>query len=80
MNRLKDLREDRDLSQAQVAKAIGVSQRVYSNLETGFSALREDILIALANFYDTSVDYLLYRTDERKPLPKSKVDTSSEII
>lgn len=75
MNRLKDLREDRDLSQSDVAKAIGISQRVYSNYETGFSALREDILISLAKFYNTSVDYILYLTDERKALPKSKVDT-----
>ncbi len=76
MNRLKELREDRDLSQTEVAKAIGISQRVYSNLETGFSTLHEDVLVSLAMFYNTSIDYLLYRTDERNPLPKSKVDTT----
>lgn len=71
MNRLKELREDHDLLQKELAQKIGISQRNYSYFETGQTILTEDILIKLANFYKTNIDYLLYRTDYRKPLPKS---------
>lgn len=71
MNRLKELREDRDLLQKEVANAIGLSQRNYSYYETEQSMLTADILRSLAAFYNTSIDYLLYETDERKPYSKS---------
>lgn len=72
-NRLKELREDNDLLQKQVAKALGITQRNYSYLETGYTMLTEDILIKLANFYDTSIDYILYQTDVRKRYNKSVI-------
>ena len=73
MNRLKEIREDKDLRQIDVANDIGITQRNYSYFETGQTMLTEDILEKLANYYNTSVDYILYRTDERKAYPKSKI-------
>ena len=64
--RIRDLREDRDLSQSKVAKMLGMSQTGYSKYETGENDIPTDILIRLALFYDTSIDYLLGQTDERK--------------
>ncbi len=71
MNRLKELREDNDLLQKDIAKKLGITQRNYSYLETGQTMLTEDILIKLANYYKTNIDYILYRTDIKKPLAKS---------
>lgn len=71
MNRLKELREDKDLLQKDIAKEIGITQRNYSYFETGTTILTEDILKKLAFFYNTSIDYILYETDEKKPYPKS---------
>ena len=70
--RIKALREDRDLTQTQVADALGISQRKYSYLETGVQQWTDELLIRLADFYQTSVDYLLERTDEKKPYPEKK--------
>lgn len=70
-NRLKELREDNDLLQKDVANAIGITERNYSYIETGKTTLTDDILIRLAEFYNTSIDYLLYLTDEYKPYKKS---------
>ncbi|MBR3704131.1 MAG: helix-turn-helix transcriptional regulator [Oscillospiraceae bacterium] len=67
--RIRTLREDRDLTQTQVAEALGISQRKYSYLETGVQQWTDELLVRLAGFYQTSVDYLLERTDERKPYP-----------
>ena len=64
--RLRDLREDRDLNQTQVAKMLGMSQTGYSKYETGENDIPTQILIKLARFYNTSVDYLLGETDEIK--------------
>ena len=72
-NRLKELREDNDLLQKQVAKALGITQRNYSYFETGQTLLTEDILIKIANFYETSIDYILYQTDVRKRYDKSVI-------
>ncbi len=71
MNRLKELREDRDILQKEIAKSLGITQRNYSYLETGCTALTEDILKKLANLYHTSIDYILYQTDKREPYPPS---------
>lgn len=62
-NRIKDLREDRDLTQTQVAEAIGITQRKYSYIETGTQQLTDEILIKLAKFYGVSVDYILKLSD-----------------
>ncbi len=71
MNRLKELREDNDLFQKDIALALGITQRNYSYFETGQTMLTEDILVKLSEFYKTSIDYILYRTDVRKPYSKS---------
>ena len=68
--RLRDLREDADLTQSQVAKYLGMSQTGYSKYETGENDIPTQILIALARFYHTSVDYLLGLTAVRKPYPR----------
>lgn len=68
--RLRDLREDRDLSQTAVAKLLHMSQTGYSKYETGENDIPTHVLIALADFYDTSVDYLLDRTNQKKPYPE----------
>ena len=68
--RIRDMREDRDLSQTDVAKAIGISQRKYSYLETGVQQWTDELLVRLASYYETSVDYLLGLTDEVAPYPK----------
>lgn len=64
--RIRDLREDRDLTQAQVGAAIGVPQRTYAYYESGQRMIPPHVLCALADFYDVSVDYLLGRTTKRK--------------
>ena len=64
-NRIRDLREDSDLTQHQVADAIGITQRKYSYIETG-QQLTDDLLIKLANFYNVSIDYLLQQTANPK--------------
>lgn len=63
--RIRDLREDRDLTQTQVAKMLGMSQTGYSKYETGENDIPTAVLMALADFYQTSVDYLLGRSDTR---------------
>lgn len=65
--RLKDCREDADLSQTAIGKLLGIDQRVYSNYETGKRLIPVDYLIKLAVFYQTSVDYLLGLTNEKRP-------------
>lgn len=65
--RLKDLREDRDLVQKEVASFLGIDQRVYSTYETGKREIPTRYISALADFYKTSTDYLLGRTDNPKP-------------
>ncbi len=64
--RIRELREDRDLNQTQVAKMLGMSQTGYSKYETGENDVPTNILIKLAAFYGTSVDYLLGVTDNPK--------------
>ncbi len=71
MNRLRDLREDRDLLQKDIAKVLNMSQTGYSKYEVETNDIPTDILKKLASYYDTSIDYLLCLTDERKPYPKS---------
>lgn len=61
-NRIRDLREDRDLTQKQVANILGMSQTGYSKYETGENDIPTQVLIKLADYYHTSVDYLLGRT------------------
>lgn len=64
--RIRDLREDKDLSQKSVAKMLGMSQTGYSKYETGENDIPTAILIKLADFYGTSIDYMLGRTDKKE--------------
>ena len=64
--RIRDLREDADLTQKQVAKILNCSQQVYSNYELGQRDIPTDILIKLSYFYDVSVDYILGITNNPK--------------
>lgn len=66
--RIRDLREDKDISQAEIAKAINISQRSYSYYETGKRMISPEILSAIALYHNVSVDYLLELTDN--PTPK----------
>ena len=65
--RLKDLREDADFTQKQVADYLNVRQNTYSQYENGQRQIPIEALIALAKFYKTSTDYILGLTNERKP-------------
>ena len=71
INRLREIREDKDLKQDDVAKALGIKQQQYSEYERGTVLISIEKLDKLADFYDTSVDYLIGRTDERKPYKNS---------
>lgn len=68
MYRIKDLREDRDLSQAEVAKVIKTTQQHYSKIETGKSDISGEKLKLLAEFYNVSVDYILGLIKEPRQL------------
>ena len=70
--RLKDLREDKDLLQKDVAKILNVAERTYSGYETENRWLPKDILIKLALFYDTSIDYIVGLTNIKQPYPRKK--------
>ena len=69
-NRLRDLWEDRDLKQAALADYLQIHQTTYSDYELGKLNVPINVLHALADYYDTSIDYLLGRTPEKKPYPK----------
>lgn len=71
-DRIKNLRIDSDYTQAQVARAIGITQRKYSYIETGVQQLTDDVIVSLAKFYGTSADYLLGLTDDPTPFWKQK--------
>lgn len=63
--RIKDLRIDNDLTQSQIAEAIGITQRKYSYIETGVQPLTDEIICKLAKYYNTSADYILKLTDKK---------------
>ena len=68
--RIRNLREDRDLKQDDLAKLLNCTQACYSNYENGKRDIPTEVLSALADFYNVSTDYLLGRTSEKKPYPK----------
>lgn len=68
--RLKDLREDRDIYQKDVAKLLNISQQYYSEYENGKRPIPVEYLIKLAEFYNTSIDYIVGITNEIKPYKK----------
>ena len=72
MQKLRDFREDRNISQQKMAELLHVAQTTYSDYERGKINIPLDTLKKLALFFDTSIDYLLELTDESKPYPRKK--------
>ena len=70
--RLKDLREDADLTQQALAEHLHIRQNTYSQYENGQRQIPLELLFALAEYYNTSVDYILRLTDVRTPYPRSR--------
>lgn len=70
--RIRNLREDKDLTQKQIGQLLNMSQTGYNQYEIGKNDIPTKILIKLANFYNTSTDYLLGLTNETKPYPRTK--------
>ena len=70
--RIRDLREDRDLLQTDLARYLNCSQVCYSNYENGKRDIPTEVLVLLSRYYNTSVDYLLDLTDEERPYPRKK--------
>ena len=68
--RLKNLREDNDLTQTEISNYLNISQVAYSYYELGKRNIPIELLSKLADYYNTSVDYLIYRTNTNKPYPK----------
>lgn len=68
---IRNLREDNDLTQKDLADILHINRRTYSAYENGVNSIAPETLIKLADFYNTSVDYLLGRTDEIMPYPSS---------
>lgn len=72
IKRLKDIREDKDMLQKQVAIILEITRQQYGLYENGLRNIPIEKLIKLAEFYNTSTDYLLGLTDEQKPYPRTK--------
>ena len=70
--RLRDIREDKDLTQAAVAQFLHIRQSTYSQYETGQRQIPVDALIRLAEYFETSVDYILGVTNEKRPYPRKE--------
>ena len=70
-NRIKEIREDRSLTQSDIAKILKTTQQQYSKYELGIQIIPLEKINILADFYNTSIDYLVGRTDIRKPYPES---------
>lgn len=70
ISRLKDLREDKDMNQKEIASILNTTQQVYSEYEIGIRLMPIDKLDKLASFYNTSIDYIVGRTNMKKPYPK----------
>ena len=71
LHSFREIREDKDLSQSDIAKLLKTTQQQYSKYELGIRSIPLEKLDILADYYDTSIDYLVGRTDERKPYKKS---------
>jgi len=73
-NRLRDLREDRDLKQKDIAAYLQIHQTTYSDYELGELNIPVAVLHKMADYYNVSIDYLLCRTNEKQPYPKKKAE------
>ena len=72
VKRIRDLREDKDLKQKDMAKILNISQQQYSRIENGTNEIKIDGLIKLSEIYNVSIDYILELTDEKEPYPRKK--------
>lgn len=70
--RIRNLREDRDITQAEIGNYLNVSQRTYSRYETGERSIPIEVFIQLSNYYHVSVDYLVGLTDQKRIYPRKK--------
>lgn len=70
--KIRDIREDRNYTQENIAELLNIKQNTYSQIETGINNIQIDQLIKLAEFYNTSTDYLLGLTQTSKPYPRIK--------
>ena len=70
--RIKNLKEDNDLTQSEISKLLNISQVAYSYYELNKRNIPLELLSKLADYYNTSIDYLVYRTDEMRPYSKRK--------
>jgi transcriptional regulator with XRE-family HTH domain len=70
--RIRDMREDKDLTQAQMANYLSIHQTTYSDYEIGNLNIPVQVLIKISNLFGTSIDYLVNLTDEKKPYPRKK--------
>lgn len=70
-SRIKEIREDKGYTQKDIAKILNTTQQQYSKYELGIQIIPLEKINTLANYYNTSIDYLVGRTDVRKPYPKS---------
>ena len=68
--RIRNLREDLDLTQTDIANLLSISQRTYSRYENDERAIPIEVLSTLADYHNTSVDYLIGRTNQKKPYPR----------
>lgn len=73
IERLKEIREDKDYKPSDIAKVLNTTQQQYSKYELGLQVIPIERLVKLAKFYNTSVDYLIGLTNERKPYPKAQM-------
>lgn len=81
LHRLKDLREDKDLLQKDIAEKIGTSSNYYGDYENGKRLIPIDRLLILADYYDVSLDYITGRTNDKKGLSKSTMSPrETEVI
>lgn len=76
--RLRNLREDNDLTQSDLSKMLNISQVAYSYYELNKRSVPLELLSQIADFYHTSIDYLLFRTDVYTPYPKTKLTTKKD--
>ncbi|MBP3570301.1 MAG: helix-turn-helix transcriptional regulator [Lachnospiraceae bacterium] len=68
--RLRNLREDADLTQTELGAILNISQRSYAHFEAGTRSIPIEILVSLADFYKVNLDYLVERTDKKEMLPR----------
>ncbi len=80
MNRIRDLREDRDLKQSELAEAVGIGQRSLSNYETGKTNPDSEVILLLADYFGVSCDYLLGRAETTAPNIIAELERMEQII